>query len=119
MFPYREDTDVDLLIGCNCPQAIKPREVILGKGDYSHAIRTFVVGPVTPAKPEEGEEDDGSTCNRTRQYTLAVLGIFAEIHSTHPISAYIFLFSSTLGLSTWFTDALFGVHITGISGWNL
>ena len=30
-----------------------------------------------------------------------------------------FLLSPTLGLPTRFIDALFGVHITGISGWNL
>ena len=54
-----------------------------------------------------------------RQYTRAVLSIFADIYSTHPISAYIFLLSPTLGLPPWFIDVLFGVHITGISGWNL
>ena len=54
-----------------------------------------------------------------RQYTRAVLSIFAETHSTHPISAYIFLLSPTLGLPPRFIDALFGAHITGISGWNL
>ena len=54
-----------------------------------------------------------------RQYTRAVLSIFAEIHSTHPISSYFFLLSPTLGLPTLFIDTLFGVHITGISGWKL
>ena len=54
-----------------------------------------------------------------RQYTRAVLSKFAEIHSTHPISAYIFLLSLTLRLPPQFIDALFGVHVTGISGWNL
>ena len=54
-----------------------------------------------------------------RLYTRAVLTIFAEIHSTHLISAYIFLLSPTLGLPPRFIDALFGVHITGLSGWNL
>ena len=42
--------------------------------------------------------------------------IFAEIHSSHPISTYIFLLSPTLGLPTRFIDALFG--FTGISGWT-
>ena len=50
----------------------------------------------------------------TRQYTQAIVSIFAEIHSTHPISASIFLLSPTLGLPPRFIDALFGV--TGISG---
>ena len=39
-----------------------------------------------------------------RQNTLAVLSIFAEIHSTHPI----FLVSPTLGLPPRFIDELFG-----------
>ena len=39
--------------------------------------------------------------------------IFAEIHSTHPISAYVFLLSPTLGFPPRFIDALVGV--TGIS----
>ena len=44
-----------------------------------------------------------------RQYTRAVLSIFTEIHSTHPISAYIVLLSPTLGLPPRFIDALFGL----------
>ena len=52
--------------------------------------------------------------NDARQYTRAVLSIFAEIRSSHPISAYIFLLSPTLGLPLRSIDALFGV--TGISG---
>ena len=52
-----------------------------------------------------------------RQYTRVVLSIFVEIHSTHPISAYIFLLSPTLGFPPRFIDALFGV--TGISGFHL
>lgn len=31
LHPYQSNTDVALLIGCNCPRAIKPREVILGR----------------------------------------------------------------------------------------
>ena len=53
-----------------------------------------------------------------RQYTRVALSIFAEIHSTHPIFAYISLLSPTLGLPARLNDALFGVHITGISGWK-
>lgn len=47
---YEESLEVGLLIGCNCPKAIKPKEVILGKSDEPYAIRTLlgwcVVGPV-------------------------------------------------------------------------
>ena len=49
-----------------------------------------------------------------RQYARAVFSIFAEIHSTRPISSFVFLLSPTLGLPPRFIDALFGV--TGISG---
>ena len=31
--PHQGEVDVGLRIGCNCPKAIKPREVILGKGE--------------------------------------------------------------------------------------
>ena len=61
--------------------------------------------------------DLGFNKTGARQYTRNVLSIFAEIHSIHPISAYIFLLSPTLGLPPRFIDALFGV--TGISGLNL
>ena len=70
MQPYRSDVDVGLLIGCNCPRAIKPREVILGKGDDPYAIRTLlgwgIIGPVAPQQAaEQSEEDqDLATCNR-------------------------------------------------------
>ena len=37
-----------------------------------------------------------------------------EVHELDDIS----LLSPTLGLPTRFIDALFGVHITGISGWK-
>ena len=70
MQPYRSDVDVGLLIGCNCPRAIKPREVILGKGDDPYAIRTLlgwgIIGPVAlqQAAEESKEEQDFATCNR-------------------------------------------------------
>ena len=40
VMPYQESLEIGLLIGCNCPKAIKPKEVILGKGD--DAYRRFV-----------------------------------------------------------------------------
>ena len=56
---------VGVLIGCNCPKAIKPREVITGKGDEPYAVRSLlgwaVIGPVTP-KSECGEDE--ISCNR-------------------------------------------------------
>ena len=70
LYPYQSNTDVALLIGCNCPCAIKPREVILGKGDDPYAVRTLlgwgIIGPVTLYQ-ESQNEDEGAefaTCNR-------------------------------------------------------
>ncbi|KAK6195425.1 hypothetical protein SNE40_000861 [Patella caerulea] len=64
LYPYHEDIEIGLLIGCNCPKAIKPREVIGGKEDDPYAVRTAlgwgIVGPV-----REVEEDMMDvTCNR-------------------------------------------------------
>ncbi len=70
LHPYQSNTDVALLIGCNCPRAIKPREVILGKGDDPYAVRTLlgwgIVGPVTPHQESQEEDEAGelATCNR-------------------------------------------------------
>ncbi len=67
MHPYQPDMDVGILIGCNCPRALKPREVILRKGDDPYAIRTLlewgIIGPVI--KPNENDDGENlSTCNR-------------------------------------------------------
>ena len=66
--PYDEDVDIGLLIGCNCPKAIKPIEVIRGKGEEPYAVRTSlgwsIVGPVaTSNTPQDGYALD-STCHR-------------------------------------------------------
>ena len=67
--PYDEDVDIGLLIGCNCPKAIAPTEVIRGKGEEPYAVRTLlgwsIVGPVaTSDTPRDGHALD-STCHRT------------------------------------------------------
>ena len=50
LLPYQKDTEVGLLIGCNCPRALKRKEVILGKGDEPYAVRSIlgwgIIGPV-------------------------------------------------------------------------
>ena len=65
--PYKEDMEVALLIGCNCPKAIKPREVILGKGDDPYAVRTLlgwgILGPVSLIQDDVNKDVDVS-CNR-------------------------------------------------------
>lgn len=74
--PYQTDADVGILIGCNCPQAIKPREVILGKGDDPYAVRTLlgwgIIGPVIPQDVrEDGEEEaEAATCNRIMTHEI-------------------------------------------------
>ena len=40
LMPYRSDLEVGLLIGTNCPKAIKPREVIPGADNDPYEIRT-------------------------------------------------------------------------------
>ena len=67
--PYDEDVDIGLLIGCNCPKAITPTEVIRGKGEEPYAVRTLlgwsIVGPVaTSNTPRDGHALD-STCHLT------------------------------------------------------
>lgn len=66
--PIRNDVDVGILIGCNCPKALKPQEVILGDDDDPYAIRTLlgwgIIGPVKPGEGLSVREDGVSTCNR-------------------------------------------------------
>lgn len=40
LMPYREDLEIGILIGLNCTRAIKPCEIIIGKGDEPYAKRT-------------------------------------------------------------------------------
>ena len=69
LMPFREDIEVGLLIGTNCPKAIKPREVILGADNDLYGIRTDlgwgIVGRVCKSpQGEEHEEPQGSSANR-------------------------------------------------------
>ena len=45
------DIEIGLLIGCNCPKAIKPKEIITGRSEDPYAVRTLlgwcIVGPVS------------------------------------------------------------------------
>ena len=65
--PYRSDLDVTLLIGCNCPRALKPHEVILGNEDDPYAVRTLlgwgIVGPTNP-DGRMAPDDGVSNCHR-------------------------------------------------------
>ena len=66
--PLDETLDVGILIGSNCPRAIKPKEVISGKAQDPYAIRTLlgwcIVGPANPSVEVTSDEDRLATCNR-------------------------------------------------------
>ena len=56
--PKLDDSiEIGLLIGCNCPKAIKPKEVITGKSEDPYAVHTLlgwcIVGPVTNTQSPE------------------------------------------------------------------
>jgi len=38
--PYMEDIEVGLLIGLNCPSALRPREVVYGEESDPYAIHS-------------------------------------------------------------------------------
>ena len=66
--PYHEDVDISFLIGWNCPKAVKPIEVICGKGEEPYAVQTSlscsIIGPVaTSNTPQDGYALD-SICHR-------------------------------------------------------
>ena len=64
--PKQHDVEVGLLIGCNCPKALKPQEVVLGNDNDPYAVKTKlgwgIIGPVSPSSPDN--EDDASFCHR-------------------------------------------------------
>ena len=70
LHPYQSGTDVGILIGCNCPRAIKPREVVLGKGDDPYAVKTLlgwgIIGPITSQQERQEDEEDAepTMCHR-------------------------------------------------------
>lgn len=70
IMPYQEEVEAGLLIGCNCPKAIKPKEVIVGRGEDPYTVRTLlgwgIIGPVSLLECEESdrEEQVASSCNR-------------------------------------------------------
>ena len=65
--PLDENLDVGILIGSNCPKAIKPKEVIAGKSEDPYAVRTLlgwsIVGPASRSETPL-DEDGVVTCNR-------------------------------------------------------
>ena len=64
---YQENAEIGLLIGSNCPKAIKPQEVIPGNERDPYAIRTLlgwgIIGPVSKLDKDDVEIYETS-CNR-------------------------------------------------------
>ena len=58
--PYRDDIEVGLLIGGDCPRAILPREVIPGDFNEPHALRTDLGWGIVE-RVELCPEDDGDS----------------------------------------------------------
>ena len=75
--PLNEDLDVGLLIGSNCPKAIKPREIVAGRSEDPYAVRTLlgwcIVGPANPSGTPM-DEDSLATCNRITAKEIACDG---------------------------------------------
>ena len=66
--PYNNNVEIGLLIGCNCPKAIKPTEVIRGKSKEPYAVCTLlrwsIVGPVATSDTPLDDHALNSACNR-------------------------------------------------------
>ena len=66
--PLNENIEVGLLIGLNCPRAIKPLEAIPGKEDDPYAKKTAlgwgIIGPVRSSNEEDAEIKSEIACNR-------------------------------------------------------
>lgn len=80
LLPLQEDMEIGILIGCNCPKALKPREVILGRDEDPYAVRTLlgwgIIGPIVPTNSASGGEEGYLTCHRiaTREIGSSKLG---------------------------------------------
>ncbi|CAH3140987.1 unnamed protein product [Porites evermanni] len=60
LYPYQVDVEVGLLIGSNCPSAIKPEELIPWRSSDPYAIRTLlgwgIIGPISGSSNKENSE---------------------------------------------------------------
>lgn len=78
---YRDDIDIGLLIGNNCVQAIKPRDVFPGKPQDPYAIRTALgwglIGVVSHVDQSQSQDEKGRMhCHRitTKDVTTQNVG---------------------------------------------
>lgn len=79
IYPYQEDLQVGLLIGSNCPNVIRPKQVIPGRSGDPYAIPTLlgwgIIGPVTGST---NKEDSDVSC-----HSVAVKEIGSEELPSH------------------------------------
>ena len=58
--PYHPDAEIFILIGNNCPKAIRPREIVASEDDEQYAQRTVlgwgVIGRVCKSRDEEARQ---------------------------------------------------------------
>ena len=77
--PYHPDAEIFILIGNNCPKAIRPREIVASEDDEQYAQRTVlgwgVIGRVCKSRDEEARQK--GVCNRVAA---------SEIHSRYAFS---------------------------------
>ena len=68
LMPYRKDLEVGLLIGTNCPRAIKPREILPGSDNDPYGVRTDlgwgIIGRVCLSPLPDSNEDHGIWTNK-------------------------------------------------------
>ncbi|XP_063959911.1 uncharacterized protein LOC135155123 [Lytechinus pictus] len=63
LMPYNPSIKVSLLIGNNCPRAIRPREVLAGAEDDPYAMKTSLGWGVVGRVCQSSQSDD-AVCNR-------------------------------------------------------
>ena len=59
---YLPDADIGILIGINCPKALKPLEIVTGGDDEPWAIRTGLGWSIVGYMGDSQEEDENSAC---------------------------------------------------------
>ena len=66
--PLQNNVDIGILIGCNCPRALKPQDVILGEDDDPYAVKTIlgwgIIGPSSPQKDTSDVDREVASCHR-------------------------------------------------------
>ncbi|XP_071486059.1 uncharacterized protein [Diadema antillarum] len=64
LMPYSKNVEVSLLIGNDCPRAIRPKEVVAGGDDDPYALRTSLGWGVVGRVCQTPSRNDDAVCNR-------------------------------------------------------